>query len=296
MADTPAAEGTSSAGGGTFGFLSHKIAGKVPVWVVVVAAAGAYYWYTHYGPGASSSQAAKSGGASTIIVAGGAGDDGGGGGSGSGRPPTPKTGGGGQGSWKSITVPAAWNGWSLDQIAKYLHWTPQTKQDVLEANARGGKEITGSTRFHTGDELIRPIGAAKDFSAAPEETGSDAQHQGLTANPDVAATGNRTAAGQPTAAGVLGTYQLPPSSNPTGTVTGWEGQAINYLVGEGVPPDEASTSVFSYLHSEPLSSRMQANVNLATDGIGAPPGQPGPATKVRSVPQRNTPRKKKVAA
>lgn len=53
MADAPAA--TSSESGGTFGFLSHKIAGKVPVWVVAAVAIGGYYWYTRYGPGKSAS-------------------------------------------------------------------------------------------------------------------------------------------------------------------------------------------------------------------------------------------------
>lgn len=51
MADAPAAE----ASGGTFGFLGHKIAGKVPVWVVAAVAVGGYYWYTKYGPGKSAS-------------------------------------------------------------------------------------------------------------------------------------------------------------------------------------------------------------------------------------------------
>jgi hypothetical protein len=41
-----------------FGFLGHKIAGKVPVWVVAVAAVGAYYWYTRYGPGKKAAGAA----------------------------------------------------------------------------------------------------------------------------------------------------------------------------------------------------------------------------------------------
>lgn len=40
--------------------LTHKIAGKVPVWVVAVALVGIYYWYTHYGPGASSSATGSS--------------------------------------------------------------------------------------------------------------------------------------------------------------------------------------------------------------------------------------------
>lgn len=51
MADTPATAAESS--GSAFGFLGHKIAGKVPVWVVAVAAVGGYYWYTRYGPGKS---------------------------------------------------------------------------------------------------------------------------------------------------------------------------------------------------------------------------------------------------
>lgn len=45
------ADAAAKAGGSTFGFLGHKIAGKIPVWVVAVAAVGAYYWYTRYGPG-----------------------------------------------------------------------------------------------------------------------------------------------------------------------------------------------------------------------------------------------------
>jgi LysM repeat protein len=49
MADTDTAESSGSA----FGFLGHKIAGKVPVWIIAVAAIGGYYWYTRYGPGKS---------------------------------------------------------------------------------------------------------------------------------------------------------------------------------------------------------------------------------------------------
>jgi hypothetical protein len=54
MADAPPA---APAKGSTFGFLGHKVFGKVPVWVIAVAAVGGYYWYTHYGPGKSSSAA-----------------------------------------------------------------------------------------------------------------------------------------------------------------------------------------------------------------------------------------------
>lgn len=36
-------------------FLTRKIAGKVPVWVIGLAVVALWYWYTNYGPGASSS-------------------------------------------------------------------------------------------------------------------------------------------------------------------------------------------------------------------------------------------------
>lgn len=42
---------------GTFGFLSYKLFGVVPVWVAALAGVGIYYWYTHYGPGASKAAA-----------------------------------------------------------------------------------------------------------------------------------------------------------------------------------------------------------------------------------------------
>jgi hypothetical protein len=52
MADAPPA---AEAKGSTFGFLGHKVAGKIPVWVIAVAAVGGWYWYKNYGPGKSSS-------------------------------------------------------------------------------------------------------------------------------------------------------------------------------------------------------------------------------------------------
>ena len=50
MADTPPAA-PPKASKGTFGFLTKRVFGKIPVWVIAVAGVGAYYWYTHYGPG-----------------------------------------------------------------------------------------------------------------------------------------------------------------------------------------------------------------------------------------------------
>jgi hypothetical protein len=297
MADAPAPPAKAS-GGSSFGFLSRKL-GPLPVWAYALIIVAAYYWYTHYGPGASSSSTAQQGATSPIIIVGGSGGGGdaddahGGGGGGGGKQKKP----GPQGSWKTITVPKAWNGWTLDRIAKYLHWDPQTLADVEKANARGGKEITGKTTFHTGDTLLRPLGAAKDESADAAPSGSGQPGAAAKATPSAFAGTVIGATSKPEAAqpgGVLATYQPYNGQNQWKTATGWEAAAINYLIGEGVPPDEASTSVYAYQHSEPLSSRMQANVTLAQDGIGPPPGQPAPAMVTTRVPPRNTPRKPSV--
>jgi len=50
-AEPPAGGEGGGKSGSAFGFLGHKVFGKVPVWVIAVAAVGAYYWYTKYGPG-----------------------------------------------------------------------------------------------------------------------------------------------------------------------------------------------------------------------------------------------------
>jgi hypothetical protein len=307
MADAPAGGAASSApakasGGSPFGFLGRKL-GPLPVWAYALIAVGGYYWYTHYGPGASSSSAQQSAGTSPIIIVGGGGgadqdtDTDTGGGQPKPKPkPGPKPGPGG--SWKSITVPAAWNGWSLDRIAKYLHWDPQTLKDVEEANARGGKELTGKTTFHTGDTFIRPIGAAKDNVTGAGAQDAAAQAKATPSAASGAALGATTKPQAAEPGGVLATYAPYNGQNQWKTATGWTAAAINYLIGEGVPPDQASTSVYAYQHSEPLSSRMQANVTLAQDGIGPPPNQPAPTPVVKRITPRNTPRARatKVAA
>jgi hypothetical protein len=59
VAEPEAPSGEKS--GSPFGFLGHKLFGKVPVWVVAVAAVGAYYWYTRYGPGKKTGAQGQSG-------------------------------------------------------------------------------------------------------------------------------------------------------------------------------------------------------------------------------------------
>lgn len=71
----------------------------------------------------------------------------------------------------------------------------------------------------------------------------------------------------------------------------WEAAAINFLVGESVPPDEASAAVFKYLHSQSLSPQDQQDVNLAIEGIGPPPKIPAPAEQQKPPPIPVPPRK-----
>jgi LysM repeat protein len=56
----------------------------------------------------------------------------------------------------------------------------------------------------------------------------------------------------------------------------WGRAAVNYLVGLGDDPSSSNEAIQSYLSSQPLNTQQQAMVNLAIQGIGAPPQLPGP--------------------
>lgn len=71
----------------------------------------------------------------------------------------------------------------------------------------------------------------------------------------------------------------------TGTTAGtypdnnsWARAAINYLVGIGVDPTQANQAVENYITSQTLTTQEQGDVNLAIQGLGAPPDLPGPAS------------------
>lgn len=58
----------------------------------------------------------------------------------------------------------------------------------------------------------------------------------------------------------------------------WAQAAINYLVARGIDPTEATNAIENYLSSQTLTTQQQADVNLAIQGLGAPPSVPGPST------------------
>lgn len=56
----------------------------------------------------------------------------------------------------------------------------------------------------------------------------------------------------------------------------WDRAAINYLVSLGEDPTAANEAIQQYLGSQTLTPQQQSMVNLAIQGIGAPPQLPGP--------------------
>lgn len=58
----------------------------------------------------------------------------------------------------------------------------------------------------------------------------------------------------------------------------WGRAALNYLVGLGLDPTAANQAIQNYLSSQPLTSAEQGDVNLAIQGLGAPPSLPGPVS------------------
>ena len=67
----------------------------------------------------------------------------------------------------------------------------------------------------------------------------------------------------------------------------WEAAAINYLVGESIPPDQASMAIYNYLHSKTLTAQEQKDVNLAIEGVGTPPKVPAPAQVTKPKPHKH---------
>lgn len=67
----------------------------------------------------------------------------------------------------------------------------------------------------------------------------------------------------------------------------WESAAVSYLTGLGINPTEAGDAVYNYVHSKTMTSKEQADVNLAIDGLGPPPTIPAPA-RVTKPPKKST--------
>lgn len=58
----------------------------------------------------------------------------------------------------------------------------------------------------------------------------------------------------------------------------WGVAAVNYLVARGIEPTEATNAIDRYLSGGKLTEKEQADVNLAIEGIGAPPTLPRPSS------------------
>lgn len=62
------------------------------------------------------------------------------------------------------------------------------------------------------------------------------------------------------------------------TDAAWSVAAINYLVGLGIDPTTANQAIGQFLSSQTLTPTQQGDVNLAVQGLGAPPEPPTPST------------------
>jgi hypothetical protein len=86
---------------------------------------------------------------------------------------------------------------------------------------------------------------------------------------DLAALASNNATGTSTSSGstVAGVYQ---NNNA------WARAALNYLIGVGIDPTQASEAIQQYLTSQVLTSQQQADLNLVLTALGPPPDLPGP--------------------
>lgn len=155
--------------------------------------------------------------------------------------------------------------------------------------AAGGMPMTGGPPSASSPVTTAGVGSG-DLAAGANPGGPDRRGRGRRDRFGVRAHPGGGIGYADQAGGAAAIYQSYQGGPEWKTAVGWEAAAINYLIGEGVAPEEASTSVWTYLHGEPQSARMHEDVQLAIDGIGSPPGGPRPAAVQNTRPQRNTTR------
>ncbi len=235
-----AAEAAPKAGGSTFGFLGHKLFGKVPVWVVAVAAVGGYYWYTRYGPGKSS---AAAGGVTGTDAAG--------------------------------------NTGVIDPSTGYVYGSAEDSAAL--AAQQGGTEGPQGPPGPPG-----PPGQPPPVPRPKPKPKPKPKRKPKPKPKPGGGGGSWQVGGQPHFGPVAGSRRPPTGAAPRTTATflpaasgnrneEWGGAAVNNLVSQGVPPDQASTAIQAHLNGQPLSPAMAANRDLAVDSIGPPPEVIAPA-------------------
>lgn len=239
--------------GSAFGFLGHKLFGKVPVWVVAVAGVGGYYWYTRYGPGKKTATATAG----------------------------------------QQTDPAG-NVGTIDPATGFVYGTPE---DLAASggtsgggdNGGGGGDnsgsgspgspppvIPGEPPPYTGGPIFTPPGGGPKVHAPHPFTPPPKPKPRPKPRAKPPARTPRT--GRPVGGGGSGGPAFTgPGTSGGRTNAEWQGNAVSNLISQGVPPDQASTSIQAHLNGQPLSPAMAANRDLAVRSIGSPPQVPRPA-------------------
>jgi hypothetical protein len=276
VADAPPAEKSGSA----FGFLGKKVFGKIPVWVIAVAAAGGYYWYTRYGPGKKSATAQQTDPAGNTCAA-----------------LNPVTGycpGTAEDQAALQAQATSDTTGTTDQSGTAAAGTTDTTGAGGGAGGAGGTagtgtagtgtDTTGTTDTGTTDtgttDTGTPAAAAPKApaaeSAATEAGEARAAHIAHLAHVKHLKHVQAVKASQSVRKPRKGTPARTEHHSPR-TNTEWREAAISNLISQGVPPDQASTSVQAHLNGQPLSPVMAANRDLAVDSIGPAPQVPPPA-------------------
>ena len=249
MADAPASTGSKSSGG-TFGFLGKKVFGKVPVWVIAVGAVGGYYWYTHYGPGKKAA------------------------------------------TGQTTQTDPAGNTGVIDPATGFVYSSPEDLAALQSGAAGGGSDLTGAAG------AAGPAGAAG--AAGPAGPAGARGPAGAPApvpkpkpkptpapyrtHPNIPAPKPKT---RPKAKARPPRRRVPPpvfsgrgpwggSGPPVRSNAQWQTGAVSNLISQGVPPDQASTSIQAHLNGQPLAPAMAANRDLAIASVGSPPQVPEP--------------------
>lgn len=101
----------------------------------------------------------------------------------------------------------------------------------------------------------------KRKAAATANTNAGSQYSGLNNSSNGGSTGELSTTNGLASSG----------SDVTGSLAGWAAQAVNWLIGQGSNPIDASNAISAYINGQTLTPAQETSVNSALTEFGAPP-------------------------
>lgn len=101
----------------------------------------------------------------------------------------------------------------------------------------------------------------KRKAAATANTNAGSQYSGLNSSSNGGSAGELSTTNGQASSG----------SNVTGSLAGWAAQAVNWLIGQGSNPTDASNAISAYINGQTLTPAQETSVNSALTEFGAPP-------------------------